>query len=108
MQPDPFVLWLATTPLAWMLPYISIVVVACSALDASLPQPAAGSGWLVVRKIISFIALNLGNASNNGQPPLLTVLDRLLADYLARQQQVVQSAEAPKSVGLTPIPPSNG
>lgn len=62
---------------AW--PIVTIAVAVASTLDAVLPQPAEGSHWLVLRKAISFIAVNVGNASNGKQPSFVTWLARILA-----------------------------
>lgn len=43
---------------------IPIVVTAASAISALFPAPAEGSKWTIVRKIIDFCAINLGNAKN--------------------------------------------
>ncbi|MBF0562333.1 MAG: hypothetical protein HQL37_09985 [Alphaproteobacteria bacterium] len=65
---------------AW--PAITAIVAGASALDAVLPQPAAGSHWLLPRKILSFIAANVGQASNGAQPPLSTWVLRIAKPYL--------------------------
>lgn len=65
-------LWAA----AW--PCVTAAVAVASALDALLPQPGAGSHWIPVRKAISFIAVNVGAASNGKQPDFATWVARIL------------------------------
>ena len=72
-------LWAA----AW--PYITAIVAAASTLDAALPQPAPGSHWLIVRKVISFLAINVGNASNGKQPDFVTWIVRIAEPVLQAQ-----------------------
>lgn len=65
-----------------------------SAVDALLPQPAEGSHWLPVRKLVSMAAGNMGNASNAAQPPLVTWLQRIVVSLAA---VVPEPAPAPKT-----------
>jgi hypothetical protein len=80
-------------------------VTVASALDAALPQPAPGSHWLVIRKSVSFIALNLGNASNSGQPAMMTWIARVLQPLV--DAQIARTAP-PKTVGPDTVSPSTG
>ena len=93
-------LWAA----AW--PYITAIVATASTLDAALPQPAPGSHWLIVRKVISFLAINIGNASNGKQPDFVTWIVRIAEPVLQAQgiapAPAAKAAEAPAS----PAPPS--
>lgn len=43
---------------------VPIVISAASAISAIFPVPAEGSKWVIVRKAIDFLAINLGNAKN--------------------------------------------
>lgn len=43
---------------------VTIVVTAAAAIAALTPVPAEGSKWQVVRKVIDFLAINVGNAKN--------------------------------------------
>lgn len=43
---------------------IPIVVTTASTISALFPAPAEGSKWAIVRKVIDFCAINLGNAKN--------------------------------------------
>lgn len=79
-------------PVIW--PYIGAVVAVASALDASLPQPAPGSHWLVVRKLLSFLAINVGSASNGAQPSFDTWLLRIVTPIL----------EAKNALPAAPVP----
>ena len=86
-------LWAA----AW--PTITAIIAAASTLDAALPQPAPGSHWLIVRKVISFLAINVGNASNGKQPDFVTWIVRIAAPVLQAQgaapAPTVKAAEPP-------------
>lgn len=55
---------LGSTPLAWLLPYAPLVVALCSLLDAAFPQPRRRSRWWPLRRLISRLAFNVGNARN--------------------------------------------
>ena len=96
--------FLALWAAAW--PYITAIVAAASTLDAALPQPAPGSHWLIVRKVISFLAINVGNASNGKQPDFVTWIVRIAEPVLQGQgiapAPAAKAAEAPAS----PAPPS--
>jgi hypothetical protein len=70
-----------------------------SAVDALLPQPAEGSHWLPVRKLVSMAAGNMGNASNAAQPPLVTWLQRIVVSLAA---VVPEPAPAPKTPLVAP------
>jgi len=83
---------------AW--PFIAAIVAAASTLDASLPQPLPGSHWLIVRKVISFLAINVGNASNGKQPDFVTWIVRIAAPVLAAQNASGnQTSNAPAASG---------
>ena len=47
-----------------LLAVVPIVVTAAAAISALFPTPAEGSKWGIVRKVIDFCAINLGNAKN--------------------------------------------
>ena len=96
MNPDQLAaLW------ATLWPIITAVVAVASTLDASLPQPAAGSHWLLVRKVVSFLAVNVGNASNGGQPSFVTWIIRIATPVLQAQGQM-PAAVAPPAPAPTP------
>jgi len=78
-QTSLLALWAA----AW--PFITAVIAAASTLDAALPQPTPGSHWLIIRKVISFLAINVGNASNGKQPDLVTWIVRIATPVLQAQ-----------------------
>ena len=84
-------LWAA----AW--PYITAIVAAASTLDAALPQPAPGSHWLILRKVISFLAINVGNASNGKQPDFVTWIVRIAAPVLQGQSTAPAKPTDPPS-----------
>lgn len=63
-----------------------VLVALCSAIDAALPQPAAGSHWLPVRKAISWLAFNVGHAGNDAQPSLATWILRIVRALVASEQ----------------------
>jgi len=92
---DLAALWAA----AW--PAITAIIAAASALDAVLPQPAPGSHWLIARKVISFLAVNVGNASNSKQPDFVTWIVRIAAPVLAAQNAAgnQQTGTAPATSG---------
>ena len=74
-----------------------VIVMICSALDASIPQPAAGSHWLPLRKALSWFALNVSNAKPGGQPTL--------ASWLLRIAQAVMAAGLLKAAQDKPTQP---
>jgi hypothetical protein len=75
---DIATLWAA----AW--PYVTAAVTLASALDAALPQPRPGSHWLILRKIVSALAVNVGNAANGKQPPFATWIARVVASVATK------------------------
>ena len=88
-------------------PAITTIVAAASTLDAALPQPYPGSHWLAIRKVISFLAINVGNASNGKQPDFVTWIVRIAAPLLQNPttaQAVVQAAAAGPLVPSAPAP----
>jgi hypothetical protein len=89
--------FLAIWAAAW--PFITAIIAAASALDAALPQPAPGSHWLLLRKAVSFLAINVGNASNGKQPDFVSWIVRIAAPVLQTQ------GVAPPAEGNTVEPP---
>jgi hypothetical protein len=96
--------------LAYAATWIAIAGFAASWLDAVIPQPAAGSHWLPVRKVLSALAGNVGNAANKNQPPLATWILRVLilaaksvpaGSITGEAAQVVQAIAA-----AAPLPPA--
>jgi hypothetical protein len=95
-------------------PYLGAVVAVASTIDAALPQPKPGSHWLVPRKILSFMAVNIASASNGAQPPFTTWLLRIVTPALQAQgllpvataaEAVVKQIEAPAPApGTEPAP----
>lgn len=77
---------------AW--PAITAIVAAASTLDAALPQPDPGSHWLIIRKVISFLAINVGNASNGKQPDFVTWIVRIASPLLQSPTTVQAVAQA--------------
>ena len=75
--------FLLTTPYAWVVPYITVAITVCGAIDGAFPQPKPGSHWLLIRKPISFIAMNFGNAKNANQPPFASWALRMLRELTA-------------------------
>lgn len=71
-------------------------VTMASALDAALPQPAAGSHWLPLRAVVSSLALNRFNAANAGQPTLITWLARVLQPLV--DAQIARTAPKPSDL----------
>lgn len=82
-------------------PVLTAICTVASALDATLPQPAAGSHWIPVRKVISFFGVNVKNASNGAQPSFATWLIRIVQPIIAAQNK----SDQPE---VNYIPPTNG
>jgi hypothetical protein len=102
---------LAALHLSVIVPYVAVIVAAASAADAAFPQPRPGSHWLPVRKLVSLIALNLGNASNPAQPPFATWLVRVLAPLMAAQADarprvVISASDIAAHIDRAPAAPS--
>jgi hypothetical protein len=93
---------------AW--PYLTIFVTVASALDAVIPQPAPGSHWLVARKVLSFVAINVGHASNGKQPDFVTWIVRIATPVLQAQgviaPQPPAAAPSPQPAGFDPSRPA--
>lgn len=67
MDPVTFSFLINLLPVVYVMPVL-IVIVVCGAIDAQFPQPKAGSVWIIPRKVISVIGLNVGNAQNRIRP----------------------------------------
>ncbi len=93
-------LWAA----AW--PFITAAIAAASALDAMLPQPQPGSHWLLLRKAVSFLAINVGNASNGKQPDFVTWIVRIAAPVLQARGVVPPAPATAAEQPATPAPTS--
>lgn len=78
---------LQTAGLDRFVPLLLLIHTTASLLDAAIPQPAAGSHWLPFRKVLSFLALNFGNAANSAQPALTTWLQRLVIVAASRMPE---------------------
>lgn len=101
MSPDSILsLWAAV----W--PYITAACMIASAIDAGLPQPAPGSHWLPVRKLVSFVAVNVGAASNGGQPSFTTWLLRIVQPVLTAQGMIPTAAAPEVKIAVTALAPS--
>jgi hypothetical protein len=48
--------------------YIPLFVALSAFIDALIPQPAAGSRWVTIRKVVSVIGGSFGAARNATQP----------------------------------------
>jgi len=68
---DPLISFLLTTPYAYIVTYLLAARAVCSELEAWLPQAAPASRFFILRKIISFVAGNYGNAAPAGSVGLL-------------------------------------
>jgi hypothetical protein len=90
---------LATIGTYWreVWPYITLLVTVASALNTA-PQPAPGSHWIPVRKVVGFIALGFGGAAPATAPALGTWLLRLAAPYLQDQAEKAIATEAAAAV----------
>ncbi len=64
---DPVTFVLSLVPIRFAAPVLACIAL-CSMIDAALPQPAAGSAWVIPRKVISFIGANFANARNQIRP----------------------------------------
>ena len=89
------------------------IVLAChalaSTLDAAIPQPAVGSHWLPLRKLLSIAAGNVANATNLLQPSVVTWLQKVLivvATLVPEPAPVAPAAPAPAVTGAPPVPPA--
>ena len=47
-----------------ILQVVPIVIAAAAAIAAIFPAPAEGSKWSLIRKVVDFLAINVGNAKN--------------------------------------------
>jgi hypothetical protein len=75
--------FLTAIGLARYIELAGVVVMLCSALDAAIPQPASGSHWLPVRKLLSWFALNLNHASPGDQPSIASWFLRIAQAVMA-------------------------
>lgn len=72
METNPltaFVAALANTSLAPLAAYLPLVVSVAALLAAILPNPAPGSSWFPLRKLLDLLALNIGTAKNTTNGP---------------------------------------
>lgn len=95
---------LHTAGLDSLVPLILALHATASALDAILPQPAPGSHWLPLRKLLSIAAANVGHASNAQQPAMLTWIQRI-AGLLVAMLPPAPPAPAPV-VRVEPVGPA--
>jgi hypothetical protein len=61
-----------------ILPILFALHLLASITDALLPQPAIGSHWIPLRKLLSLAAANVGHAANARQPPLVSWFQRIV------------------------------
>ena len=92
---DPFISAFITTLSAFpilgpFIPYVPLVMLACSVADAAFPQPAVGSKWVCLRRIVSTIGLSVGNA-RNAVPA--GVVPASVAQHAAEVKQAAQVVE---------------
>lgn len=105
---------LQSSGLGWLIQYLVAAIAIASILDAVIPQPAAGSHWLPIRKLLSLAAANAGFAQNTGQPDIGTwiarVLKPLVDAQIARQTPLQDPVKAsvPQGCAGVVIPPANG
>lgn len=64
---DPVTYALTLVPTDYVAPVLAVMAI-CAMVDAALPQPAAGSVWVIPRKVVSMIGINFGNARNAIKP----------------------------------------
>lgn len=64
---DPVTYALTLVPTQFLAPVLAVMAL-CAIIDAALPQPAAGSVWVIPRKVVSMIGVNFGNARNAIKP----------------------------------------
>jgi len=81
--------------LAILVVIVPSLVTVCSVIDATIPQPTAGSKWVGIRKVISTIALSVGHAANAVPAGLPTSVAAFTKDAAA----VVAAAPAIAAVG---------
>jgi hypothetical protein len=96
--------FLALWAAAW--PFITAAIAAASVVDAMLPQPQPGSHWLLLRKAVSFLAINVGNASNGKQPDFVTWIVRIAAPMLQTRGVAPPAPAAAAEQPATPTPAS--
>jgi hypothetical protein len=75
-----------------------VVPTVASLLAAVLPQPAEGSRWAPVRRILDILALNVGSAANR------TVADRLAVAIAARAVDAERLAHPAATALPSPAP----
>lgn len=80
------------------------VLTLARALDAFIKQPAPGSHWLPLRKMVSVIAFSVLHAKPGEQPPLVTWLQRLVV--MLAQAVPPQARVEPSLVRPAPLPPA--
>lgn len=79
-----------------VLPVILALSTLARAIDALISQPAPGSHWIPMRKIVSFLSLGVGHAKPGEQPAFVTWLQRLV-------QALAQVAPPPPSPRIPPV-----
>ncbi len=76
------------------LPFLPLLLPLCALIDALVPQPAAGSVWVVPRKLVSAIGFNFLHASNAVQPGALPASVSSAADGVISAIADVKAASA--------------
>lgn len=75
--------------------WLPVLVVACAALDAYVPQPAAGSVWVWPRRVIAWCALNVAFAKNAipaGAPKAAVAVEKVAEEVIAAEKSAVPVA----------------
>jgi len=107
-------LWTAASALTMQgVGYLVWAMGACSVADAVLPQPAPGSRWLPLRKLISVVAFNVAHATNGGQQSFADWLElraqtraQQLQAQLAPLVQLMVAAAVPAAPAAATAPPA--
>lgn len=83
-------------------PVLLAVLTLARAVDALIRQPAPGSHWIPLRKMVSLLSFGVANAKPAGQPSIVTWLRRLVI-YLAQAVPPPAAAGRVEPV-LAPVP----
>jgi hypothetical protein len=103
---DPIQSFLQALGLDRWLPLLLALHMLASAIDALLPQPAPGSHWLPLRKLVSVAAGNVANAQNILQPSLVTWLQRVIVALAAVVPPPAPTAPTAAAAPAPTTPPS--
>ena len=105
---DPLVRFLLSTPYAWVVGYFFLARAICSELDAWLPPAVPTSRFFILRKLISLVAGNYGNAAPAGSVGLIEglVIQVLEAKGLTAVPKPAPAAPAPEAAPAATVQPS--